>query len=272
MDKTTKINEESWNDLVRSEVPCGRPNLKLTPSKARKYLDKFGILGDVKNKNVLCLASGGGQQSVGFALMGANVTVVDFSEEQLRKDALASNKLSLNIRTVKSDMRDLSMFKDSEFDIVYQPYSINYICKTDEVFDEVKRVLKKSGIYHLMFHNPYVHGSWQDGCWGSKWDKKDLWQGKGYPIWQPYIDGYPIKTNDQHWNFEKLNGEKVSLPSPQEFKHTLSTVINGLISRDFKLLLFKEYQGKDFIAPVGTWDHYISVVPPWFFLWLSKEK
>jgi len=272
MDKTTNDNEKKWDKLVISDVPCGRPRLDLNPQKAKEWLNGDGILGDLEGKKVLCLASGGGQQSIGFALLGADVTVTDFSNEQLKKDKAVSEKFSKNIRIIKSDMRNLSMFNDNEFDIVYQPYSINYIPETTKVFDEVARVTKPGGIYHLMFHNPFVHGTWKDGCWGSQWDKKDLWNGKGYPIWQPYIDGYKIKTNDPNWNFSDTKGGEIKVKSPQEFKHTLSTVLNNLTQRGFKLLKFDEQKSDDYDSEPGTWDHYISVAPPWLYLWVKKEE
>lgn len=270
MDKTTKTNENKWDKLVLFDVPCGRPRIDLTSQKAKEWLNKDGILGDLDNKKVLCLASGGGQQSIGFALLGADVTVTDFSSEQLKKDKIVSEKFSKNIRILKSDMRDLSMFEDGEFDIVYQPYSINYIPEATKVFDEVARVIKHGGIYHLMFHNPFVHGTWKDGCWGSQWDKKDLWNGKGYPIWQPYKDGYQIQTSDPSWNFSDTTGKEIKLESPQEFKHTLSTVLNGLTKRGFNLIRFEEQKSDDPSGEPGTWDHYNSVAPPWLYLWLKK--
>ncbi len=272
MDKITQGNEEKWDNLVLSDVPCGRPRIELNPKTAKEWLNKDGIFGDLENKKVLCLASGGGQQSIGFALLGADVTVTDFSSEQLKKDELVAEKFSKDIRIVKSDMRDLSMFDDDEFDVVYQPYSINYIPDATKVFSEVARVTKVGGIYYLMFHNPFVHGSWKDGCWGTQWRKDELCNGKGYSIWQPYKDGYEIQTNDPNWNFPDTKGREVQMASPQEFKHTLSTVLNGLTDRGFKLLKFNEEKGDDFNAEPGTWEHYISVAPPWFYLWMIKES
>ena len=106
----------------------------------------------------------------------------------------------------------------------------------------------------------------------GKWDKKDLWKEKGYRIWQPYKEGYAIKTNDPNWNFTDRKGSNVKLESPQEFKHTLSAVLNGLSDRGFRLIKFDEHTGTDYNSEPGTWEHYISVAPPWFFLWLVKEK
>lgn len=270
MDKITKNNEKKWDTLVLSDVPFGRPWVNLTSQKAKEWLDLDGIIGDLNNKKVLCLASGGGQQSIGFALLGAIVTVIDFSSEQLKKDELVSKKFSKDIRIIKSDMRDLSMLEDDEFDFVYHPYSINYIPETSKVFDEVSRVTKIGGMYHLMIHNPFVHGTW-DGLWDNKQDKTKLRDGKGYPIWQPYKDSHKIQTGDPNWSFSDTKGNKVKAKSPQEFKHTLSTVLNGLTERGFKLLKFDEEKGHDYNSKLGTWDHYISVAPPWLYLWFKKE-
>jgi SAM-dependent methyltransferase len=265
-------NENKWDELARNGILCSQPKLDLTPEEARNYINKNGYYNDNLNgKNVLCLASGGGQQSIGFALLGANVTVVDFSQEQLDRDKLVSLKYQKKINIIKSDMRELSFCNANEFDIVYQPYSINYISGVDEVFDEVVRILKTDGLYDIMFHNPYVHGSWKNGCWEKEWTKEELWEGKGYPIWQPYKDGYPIKTNDPNWNFVNHEGEEVNIKSPQEYRHRMSTIINGLISRGLEIISYKEEVGSAFESKPGTWDHYKSCAPPWIYI-LSKKK
>ncbi|MFH0936922.1 MAG: class I SAM-dependent methyltransferase [Candidatus Daviesbacteria bacterium] len=270
MDDLTKSNEKTWDELVSSDVPCSRPNLKATPETAKQNLDKDNIFGDLNGKNVLCLASGGGQQSLEFALLGANVTVVDFSSEQLKKDKMAAEKLSSSIRIIKSDMRDLSMFEDEEFDVIYQPYSINYIPETNILFDGISRIIKPGGIYYLMFHNPFIHGSWKNGCWSGKWDKSELWEGKGYPLWQSYKEGLEIKTVDPNWDFTNLEGKQVKIKSPQEFKHTLSNILNGLIKRGFNVIKFEEYRTDVTNPEPGTWEHYVSITAPWLFLWAKK--
>ncbi len=61
---------------------AGHWQVILTPTKAVPK-DWFG---DLRNKEVLGLASGGGQQVPIFAAAGANVTSFDNSAEQLNKD------------------------------------------------------------------------------------------------------------------------------------------------------------------------------------------
>jgi ubiquinone/menaquinone biosynthesis C-methylase UbiE len=269
----SKENELRWDELAKNGILCSQPKLELTPKKAKEYINRHGLYEDnIEGKNVLCLASGGGQQSIAFALLGANVTVVDFSEEQLKKDRLVSQKYQQQIRIVKSDMRDLSFCNDEEFDIVYQPYAINYIPSVQKVFDEISRILKPCGYYDLMFHNPYVHGSWKNGCWEDEWKTTELWEGKGYPIWQPYEDGYPIKTYDSNWNFTNHSERKIKIKSPQEYRHTMSTIVNSLISRGLSIMSYKEEVGSSYHKKPGSWDHYTSCLPPWIYILSKKIK
>jgi 2-polyprenyl-3-methyl-5-hydroxy-6-metoxy-1,4-benzoquinol methylase len=75
-------NERKWDKLAQNGVLCSQPKLELTPAEAKKNINRHGFYKeDLNGKSILCLASGWGQQSIGFALLGAKVTVVDFSEE-----------------------------------------------------------------------------------------------------------------------------------------------------------------------------------------------
>ncbi|MEM6769199.1 MAG: class I SAM-dependent methyltransferase, partial [Bacteroidota bacterium] len=80
-------NEKTWDELARNGVLCSQPKLELTPETAQAYLNRNGWYpAGFTGQNILCLAAGGGQQSIAFALLGAKVTVVDFSQVQLEKD------------------------------------------------------------------------------------------------------------------------------------------------------------------------------------------
>ena len=49
----------------------------LDERKARERINPYGVLKEVAGKDVLCLASGGGQQSAAFGVLGARVTVFE---------------------------------------------------------------------------------------------------------------------------------------------------------------------------------------------------
>jgi SAM-dependent methyltransferase len=210
----------------------------------------------VRGRDVLCLASGGGQQSAAFGILGSNVTVLDITENMLRNDRLVAEHYGLDIRVEQGDMRDLSRFDDDSFDIVWQAFSINFIPSTKEVFDEATRVLRPGGYFRTMFHNPIVKGV-----------GNEEWTGDSYPIRGPYLDGARITWNDDIWEFTDGQKRKKIVKGPQEFLHTLSTVINGLIARGHLMLGIYEHLNHEKDPEPGSWEHLKSWAPPWLTTW-----
>ena len=66
-------------------------------------------------KDILCLASGGGQQAPILAAAGADVTSFDNSAKQLEQDKFVADRENLEIRLEKGDAADLSRFADAIF-------------------------------------------------------------------------------------------------------------------------------------------------------------
>jgi SAM-dependent methyltransferase len=106
---------------------------------------------------VLCLASGGGQQSPVLAAAGASVTALDNSPRQLAQDRLVAEREGLEIRTVEGDMRDLSMFPDNHFGLVFHPVSNCFVPEVRPVWREAYRVLRPGGILLAGFANPALY-------------------------------------------------------------------------------------------------------------------
>lgn len=262
MNDIVQNNRERWNALADAGVMHPKPWLDYTPEKASEHVYGNGILTKVVNKNVLCLGSGGGQDSVAFGLMGASVTVLDLSDVQLARDREAAAHHELETITVQGDMRDLSAFEENEFDIVWQPYSLNYSPEVEPVFREVARVLKPGGVYRVTFANPFMQAL--DG---------EAWDGTGYPLRGQYTDGEDISRYYAHWIVEQPDGSTTKVPSPHEFRHNLSTVLNSLAAYGFMFLRLHEWMRNDENPEPGSWPHFTQCAPPWFdsFWRLSKQ-
>lgn len=96
--------------------------------------------------NVLGLASGGGQQMPIFAALGANVTVLDYSSEQLKSEMLVSQREGYSIALVQADMTNPFPFSDESFDLIFHPVSNVYVESVESIFTECFRVLKPGGV------------------------------------------------------------------------------------------------------------------------------
>ena len=158
-DEIGVVNEQHWERMVEEGCGFTRPWLNLDRALIRQYaqgqLDPVpapliemypaNVLADVEGKEVLCLASGGGQQSAVFGLLGAHVTVVDLGEGQLEGDRTAAPHYGYEVTTIRADMRDLSCIGNGSFTIVYQAPSMAYIPNVWQVYAEVARVLELMG-------------------------------------------------------------------------------------------------------------------------------
>jgi SAM-dependent methyltransferase len=257
MDAVAEYNAKRWAALVGAGAVFTRPYLDLDAASAQQLLDPAGRLGPLQGKRVLCLASGGGQQSVAFVLLDAQVTVVDLAEAQLARDEEAARHYGLTITPQQADMRDLSALPAATFDVVYHPYSINFVPDVRTVFGQVARVIRPGGVYQLMCANPCFAG-----LLASDWD------GQGYPLRRPYVTGMPVHYIDEPWVFR---GELPATPigGPIEYRHTWSELVNGLVDHGFSLIHLQEenLSEPDFSAEPGTNEHFTAVAPPWLWFW-----
>lgn len=260
MDEVARYNYERWQAMAAAQAVFTRPYLDLTPADARERVDPHGQVGDVAGQDVLCLAGGGGQQSAAFALLGARVTVMDLSPAQLERDQQAAAHYGYAVTTEAGDMRDLARFADASFDIVCNPYSLNFVPDARAVFNGVARVIRPGGLYFFNCANPFVAG-----LVGADWD------GTGYPLTRQYRDGETLTYVNEDWVFR---GDLPAQPidGPREYKHTLSTLVNGLLDAGFVLQhLLEEPLGCDYTAAPGSTDHLWAVAPPWLDFWARKR-
>ena len=259
MDELANYNIQRWKALVDANAVFTRPALDLDPCSAQRQIDPERQLGNLAGKAVLCLASGGGQQSVAFALLGAHVTVFDLSDAQLQRDRQAAAQYGLQISVLQGDMRDLSLLAAASFDIVYQPYSLGFVPDAQVVFAQVARVLRPAGHYYFMCANPFVMGLGPQD-----------WNGDGYTLKQPYINGAELRSDDPAWAYDRSTSKTVIAPA-REFRHTLSALVNGLVRNGFVLVHLSDYSGftPDATAEAGSWAHLLAVAPSWLSFWAA---
>ncbi len=261
MDELSRYNRQRWDALAEAGVAYSRPWLDLDADAARAKVDPEGVLGDPAGMDVLCLAGGGGQQSAAFALLGANVTVLDFSRVQLQRDREAAGHYGKAVRTLAGDMRDLSALADASFDVVWHAHSLGFVPRASEVYDGVARVLRPGGLYRLSCWNPLIQGA------------DERWTGEGYMLAGPYEEGAPADMPDPHWDIHPPGGEPVRVAGPREFRHPLTAVTCGLTDRGFVLLHVSEHSDDaDPSARPGTWGHFSAFVPTWLVVWARLDS
>jgi len=180
--------------------------------------------GDIKNKDVLCLASGGGQQAPIFAAAGAKVVSFDMSKEQLKKDNLVARQNELELQTIRGDMADLSVLDNESFNLIFHPVSNVFAPDIKKVWDECFRVLRIGGSLLSGLMNPLFFLFDPD-------DAKESGQlTVKYKL--PYSD---IEHLDNKRLQDTIN-KKIAL----EFSHSLTDQIGGQIEAGFVITGFYE--------------------------------
>lgn len=238
---------QPWLDLEKQEIQQYIQNPQGTPNEQLGTMFPADILSNVDGKEVLCLASGGGQQSAVFSLLGAQVTVVDLSAGQLEGDRQAAAHYGYQVTTIQADMRDLSHIENDSFDLVYQAPSMSYIPDVRIVYAEVARVLRPGGLYRVAHTNPAV-----------EFIETDSWDREGYRISFPYT----VRR------VEYGEGDSV------QFRHYLGDIFNGLLAVGFSIQWVQEapvHSQETPEASPGSWEH-IQMYVPWIFAIVAKKE
>ncbi len=161
----TAHNRQAWNEESKDECDWSQPVTRDVIEHARR--GDFGVRlttrtsvprawfpGDLSKTDILCLASGGGQQVPVLAAAGARVTSLDLSDEQLDKDRMVAKREGLDVRIEQGEMTDLSRFPDDSFDQIFHPASNLFVPDVNPVWRECHRVLRPGGALLSGFMNP----------------------------------------------------------------------------------------------------------------------
>ncbi len=178
---------------------------------------------DLAGCDVLCLASGGGQQGPILAAAGANVTVYDNSPRQLAQDRAVAEREKLDIRTVEGDMRDLSVFAAGAFDLIVHPISNCFVPDVRPVWREAYRVLRRGGALLSGFNNPVIY------LFDPDKEKAGVLEVR---FSLPYSELETISEEERARHY--------GTDAPLEFGHTLQDLIGGQIDAGFVITGFYE--------------------------------
>ena len=229
-------NREAWNREVEGgKNPWSQPVSSEIIAKARDgefsivLTENVPVPGSwfppLKGAQVLCLASGGGQQGPVLAAAGATVTVFDNSPAQLRQDQLVAERESLSLNTVEGDAANLSVFSGESFDLVFNPCSTVFMQDVRAVWKECYRVLRHNGILMTGSMNPvhYIFDLY-------KADEGSLEVAHAIP----YSDLTSIPKEDLDELMEK--------GLPVEFGHSLTDLLGGQCDAGFVITgMYEDY-------------------------------
>ena len=223
MKKYTDINADTidgwnkegweWGIPITHKQFCrakeGEWKILLTPTKImpRKWLPQ-----SLKGLKILGLASGGAQQIPVFAALGANCTVLDYSEKQLESERMVAAREGYEIQIVRADMTKPLPFHDGAFDLIFHPVSNCYVHEVLPIWRECYRVLVPGDILLAGLDNGLNFAFDEEhGC------------ALRYTL--PFD---PLANEDQRRDLEEAD-------DGMQFSHTIEEQIGGQLEAGFRL-------------------------------------
>ena len=196
-------------------VPAGAPHAYYEAHRPTRYLI-------ILTPRLLALISA--LHATPFAALGADVTLLDASPQQLAQDRYVAERDNLTIRLVEGDMADLSAFEDASFGLIFNPPSTLFVPDLIPIWRECYRVLQPGGVLMTGFMNPDefifdVDALDNEGALVVK-----------YPL--PYVEHETLDP-------EALE-RRIQQKGMLHFSHTMETQLGGLTQAGFVITGFYE--------------------------------
>lgn len=238
-DEYTKRNEEAWNQMAYDAwiYRFG------TPSEAAEKImkDPCGRLGsiykhliDVDGKKIANLLGSNGNKAAALALLGGNVTIVDFASENARYAKELAKECGVAIRYVISDVLKLPDEELSEdYDIVLTELGIlHYFLDLEPFFNVAAKLLKKGG--RLILHDFHPVST-----------KLITSKGKKHKVTGDYFSSDMEVTDVAYMKYvpsiESLSDdEKAALPKVYLRKWTIGEIVTAIGSQGLCIKILEE--------------------------------
>lgn len=147
-----QANQRRWDAASASWArgADSRGTWRLCPAEPGLVLSgtELHYLAGIAGKRVCVLGSGDNQVVFALAGLGALVTSVDISLNQLQVAEERSRELGLSIDFVQADVTDLSVIADDAFDAVYTGGHVAvWVGDLRQFYAEALRILKPGGLF-----------------------------------------------------------------------------------------------------------------------------
>jgi|GEM_PF-195591 len=115
----------------------------------------FKYFGDVKGKKIAHLLGSNGIKATALSLLGANVTVIDFSKENEQYANEVSKACDTYIQYINKDVLSIGDDLNGTFDIVFMELGVlHYFLDLHLLFQVVQQLLNDAGIFILHEFHP----------------------------------------------------------------------------------------------------------------------
>lgn len=213
--------KEGWNTISKAyqaNVRISLDDVHYGPiSPGEKALK---LLGDVKEKDILEMGCGGGQNAIVLAKWGANSVGLDISEEQIKHARSLAREQKVKVFFNVGSMEDMNMLSDETFDIVLSSCAIGYSENYRQTFREAFRVLKRTGLFVFCVVHPIVNRGR-----AVRYCKRKLWGLGNY---------FDRRRRTWSWKFDETSAKFYG------YHRTFQDYFNSVVSAGFAVIKILE--------------------------------
>ncbi|MEJ6949973.1 class I SAM-dependent methyltransferase [Natronospora cellulosivora (SeqCode)] len=242
MNKQSKMNKKAWSyksyefwrDHIGSPEEVAKDMLKRPKHYVRRHIE---FLGEVKEKKVANILGSCGKKAIPLSILGADVTIVDISEQNKKYALELAEAAGINIKYIVSDFLELNTDEiERSFDIAYLEGGILHYFSDLNIFSKkIYDLLKKGGKLVLNDFHPFR----------KLLKPRDIFQsGKdGLKLDGDYFEDNLFEGGVAHEKFFPEN-EQSSFPKCLLRYWTLGEIITSFASSGF--IIKKLYEGPRF--------------------------
>jgi SAM-dependent methyltransferase len=157
MNEYLQANQKRWDQLTTEhETSAFYDVAGFRAGKDRLRSIELTELGDVAGKSLLHLQCHFGLDTLAWAIRGAIVTGVDFSQKAITLARSLSEELNIPAQFYATDIYDLPAVLSGEFDIVFTSYGVLHGLPDLPRWGElIARYLKPGGIFYIVEDHPF---------------------------------------------------------------------------------------------------------------------
>ncbi|WP_240620092.1 class I SAM-dependent methyltransferase [Peribacillus acanthi] len=155
----TEQNEQAWNQnnytaLIQRYGEPGKIAGKIKQNPKWRLHPFYKYMQDLKNKKVMHLLGSNGVKATAMALLGADVTVADFSKENEMFAKEVAEAAGVDITYIVSDALSLNEELDNYDYVLMELGVLHYFISLNPLMEKVKSLLATGGVFILHEFHP----------------------------------------------------------------------------------------------------------------------
>lgn len=249
-DDFTETNRANWDERVAPHlIAYGTDNFTADPAALSDVVrTDYELMApylpheSVEGLRLVHLQCHIGTDTLSWARLGADVTGIDFSSKAISAARKLADNAGLDATFIEATVDDAADYANSRFDVVYTGIgAITWLADLEKWATTVFRLLKPGGLFFIRDGHPMLYSVDDERTDGQ------------LVLTSPYFSGHGPLRFDEGTTYAD-DAVQLNNVTTYEWPHSLSEIIQPLLSVGLELLSFQEHA-------VIPWKALPSMVP-----------